>query len=107
MPKTVSPQSSGQIEREAQLNDDDDIWRGRVAKRLAIVQAVKASPAYALCSGCSVRSGTPDPFDRKVSKRSWERSMQQFRQSLRDEKTVDIMAEAAKKAATTSSMKMK
>ena len=67
---------------DAQLNDSEAIWNRRVAKRLASVRAAKASPAYALCS---VRPATPDPFDRTVSKRMWERSMQEFRRSFREQ----------------------
>ena len=67
---------------DAQLNEDEGIWRRRVAKRLASVRAAKASPAYA---SCSVRPATPDPFDHTVSKRSWERSMHTFRRNVREQ----------------------
>ena len=67
---------------KACVNEDDTIWRRRLAKRLAGVCAVKASPDYA---ACCVRPTTPDPSDRTVSKRRWERSMQEFRRALRDQ----------------------
>ncbi len=64
------------------ISEDETIWRRRLAKRLAGVRYVKASPEYA---ACCVRPATPDPFDRTVSKRHWERTMQEFRRVLRDQ----------------------
>ena len=62
------------------INEDETIWRRHLAKRLAGVRFVKATADYAAC--CS-RPPTPDPFDRTVTKRKWEKSMQDFRRALR------------------------
>ena len=62
-------------------NRDDSIWRRRLTKRLAGVRSVKTSLEYA---ASSVRPPTPDPSDRTVSKRRWQRSVQEFRRALRD-----------------------
>ena len=58
------------------------LWCRRQAKRLAAVRAVKASKDY---TGCAVRPATPDPLDRSVSKRCWEKSVQEWRQALRSQ----------------------
>jgi len=64
------------------LNEDETIWRRRLIKRLAAVRFMKASPEYATCNA---RPSTPDPMDRTISKRRWERSIQEFRRALRDQ----------------------
>ena len=56
------------------------VWRRREAKRRAAVEGVKASREYA---ACSERPPTPDPSDRALTKRQWERCMQDWRQALR------------------------
>ncbi len=66
----------------AHINEDETIWRRRLAKRLSGVRFVKATPEYAAC--CS-RPPTPDPYDRTVSKRRWERSLKDFRRAIRDQ----------------------
>ena len=74
------------------INEDDRIWRRRLAKRCAGVQSVKASPEY---STCDPRPATPDPSDRTASKRLWERRMQDFRRGVRNQrppKPVDRLA---------------
>jgi hypothetical protein len=58
----------------------ESVWRRREAKRRAAVEAVKASRGYAVCSE---RPPTPDPSDRALTKRQWERGMQDWRQALR------------------------
>ena len=67
---------------KACTSDDELIWRRRLGKRQAGVRFVKASPDYA---ACCLRPPTPDPFDRTVTKRRWERSMQDFRRAIRDQ----------------------
>ena len=59
---------------------DETTWRRRACKRLAAVSAVKATRDYMTCRS---RPPTPDPFDRTVTKRCWERSIQNFRRVLR------------------------
>ena len=54
----------------------------RSAKRAAAVRAVKRSPDYFLIPG-DKRPPPPDPED-GASKRQWERSMQAWRQALRE-----------------------
>ena len=61
-------------------HDDEAIWSRRLAKRLAGVSFVKATADYA---ACYPRPPAPDPSDRTVSKRGWERSMQDFRCRIR------------------------
>lgn len=65
---------------DGHINADETLWRHRLSKRMASVRFLKASPDYAACSS---PPAAPDPFDRKVSKRRWERSMQEFRRALR------------------------
>ncbi len=70
------------------MNDGDDIDDSRarrVAKRCAGVQAVKRTPAYILVvmSNKAERPASPDPFDERVSKRKWEKSMMDWRNDLR------------------------
>ena len=58
----------------------------RSAKRVAGVAAVKRSTDYyvvAIANPSVPRPSTPDPTDKKVSKRSWERSMQEWRWDLK------------------------
>ena len=61
--------------------DDEALWQRRLQHRMNGVSAVKATELYA---GSRSRPRTPDPFDRSVSKRRWEASMQAFRLALRE-----------------------
>ena len=63
-------------------NGDENDWQRRLSHRLAGVRSVKTSSDYA---ACCARPPTPDPYDRTVTKRRWERSIQEFRQALRGE----------------------
>ena len=63
----------------------ENIARLRRAKRFAGLCAVKRSPAYILTVSRRGRQRprSPDPYDLSLSKRSWEKSMQDWRASLR------------------------
>ena len=52
--------------------------------RAAGVAAVKRSADYVTATAARVpRPRTPDPTDRKLSKRGWERGVQQWRMDLK------------------------
>ena len=56
----------------------------RHAKRFAGLCAVKKTPAYIITTlRQRQRPTSPDPYDDRVSKRAWEKSMQQWRSALR------------------------
>lgn len=58
----------------------------RIAKRESAVAAIKRTPAYILTQDQNKEGGraqTPDPRDEKTSKRSWEKSVMQWRSDLR------------------------
>ena len=57
----------------------EEVWRVRSAKRLAAVQFVKSTPDYLTCA---VRPSTPDPYDRAISKRTWEIGVRVWRRML-------------------------
>ena len=71
--------------------DDDAEWDRREHKRLSAVGYVKATEMYSrllVVSGTGEladnrRPRTPDPFDRTLSKRHWERKCADWRMSLR------------------------
>jgi hypothetical protein len=68
---------------------DDAEWQRRQSKRAASVAAIKRTPEYQRCQALDslhpVTTGilSPDPFDRTVSKRSWEKEMMDWRHALR------------------------
>ena len=57
----------------------------RQIKRQAAVAAIKNTPAYIVVKTKGIRSPTPDPENRNISKRSWERSVMEWRKSLREQ----------------------
>ena len=61
------------------------MWQRRSAHRAAGVAAVKRSADYisATADPRVPRPKTPDPTDRKLSKRAWERGVQQWRMDLK------------------------
>ena len=65
---------------------DGDVWQRRLDKRQHAVHSIKKKPEYMswLANKDSVRPLTPDPQDAKVSKRQWERSVQQWRRALQE-----------------------
>ena len=68
------------------VNDVEEDWLRRRQKREAAVYAIKKTPAYILvrCRG-NVRAETPNPHDRRMSKRKWESSIMRWREGLRRE----------------------
>lgn len=58
-------------------------WQRRTFKRLLAVTAIKASPEYDYPGNAELRPQTPDPYDRGVSKRRWEKSVMHWRHALR------------------------
>ena len=64
---------------------NEEVWQRRSAHRAAGVAAVKRSPDYILAAADPnvARPRTPDPTNRKLSKRAWERGMQQWRMDLK------------------------
>ena len=65
-------------------NEED--WQRRLAHRAAGVAAVKRSADYLSVTADPnvARPTTPDPTDRTLSKRTWERGVQLWRFALRD-----------------------
>lgn len=69
----------------------DEDWQRRFDKRQAIVSTTKATPQYQAhvarravgCPSAQDVPRTPDPSHRDVSKRSWERSVMDWRVALR------------------------
>ena len=68
------------------VSADCDVWQQRLNKRQHAVHSIKKKPEYMswLANKVSVRPLTPDPQDAKVSKRQWERSVQQWRRALQE-----------------------
>ena len=64
---------------------NEEVWQRRSAHRAAGVAAVKRSADYisATADPHVARPATPDPTDRKLSKRAWERGVQQWRMALK------------------------
>ena len=64
---------------------EEQMWERRGSHRRAGIAAVKRSADYiAALKRCGQRPTTPCPEDRTISKRSWERSVQEWRVFLRD-----------------------
>ena len=63
---------------------EEVVWGRRHAKRSAGVDAVKRSADYMCLIDRAIqpRPTTPDPLDRQVSKRRWERSVQAWRANI-------------------------
>ena len=64
---------------------NEQVWQCRSLHRAAGVKAVKRSADYitATANSETSRPNTPDPMDRKLSKRVWERGVQQWRMDLK------------------------
>jgi hypothetical protein len=80
--------------RQVNINISDDDWERRVDKRLSAVAITKNSAEYQTMihrHGSAQRSGitlsdlpeTPQAADRTVSKRRWERQLQQWRAAIK------------------------
>ena len=59
----------------------EEDWQRRLAKREGIIARTKAWPWYTGYGGPRVL--TPDPRDRAVSKRAWEKQVQVWRNTLK------------------------
>ena len=72
-------------ERGANEECNEEVWQRRSAHRAAGVAAVKRSADYisATADPHVARPMTPDPTDRRLSKRAWERGVQQWRMDLK------------------------
>ena len=64
---------------------NEEVWQRRSAHRAAGVAAVKRSADYisATADPHVPRPNTPNPTDRKLAKRAWERGVQQWRMDLK------------------------
>ena len=82
-PGPVSPSAAATVS-SADAAASQDLAR-RLQKRLSAVVAIKRTPEYSdayVYDGGSLPT-TPDPTDLTISKRSWERSVQDWRRLLR------------------------
>ena len=63
----------------------EEVWQRRMAHRAAGVAAVKRSPDYISATAAPhvPRPNTPNPTDRLLAKRAWERGVQQWRLDLK------------------------
>ena len=67
---------------EAAITEQD---ARRLRKRATGVAAVMRTPAYIIVTLVhKIQLPTPDPYNRSVSKRAWETSMQNWRRALRE-----------------------
>eukprot|EP00928_Gymnodinium_smaydae_P068990 TRINITY_DN5232_c0_g2_i1.p2 TRINITY_DN5232_c0_g2~~TRINITY_DN5232_c0_g2_i1.p2 ORF type:complete len:297 (+),score=57.26 TRINITY_DN5232_c0_g2_i1:132-1022(+) len=95
--KSMEKTATEPADAAASLNVSDEEWQRRVEKRCAIVASTKELPAYqALLAerelrrerGSPSRSPsaprTPDPHDRGISKRSWEKAIADWRHHFKD-----------------------
>ena len=74
MPQTATP-----------LADSvEDPWIRRELKRLAAVAIVRESAYFMEAERRGIHIPGPNPYDRTVSKRSWERSVHEWRHALQD-----------------------
>ena len=60
------------------------VWARRFRKRQAAIEFVQSTAEYrAYLAGASYPIDVPDPFDKGISKRQWERQVQIWRARLR------------------------
>ena len=64
------------------LAGPEEDWQRRIRHRRAAVTHIKCTPEYVAANAHSSRPRTPDPEDRNVSKRSWEKSVKAWRRDL-------------------------
>ena len=63
----------------------EETWQNRMMHREEGVRAIKRTPEYIAATCAHVqRPRTPNPTDRTLSKRAWERSVQVWRKSLKE-----------------------
>ena len=74
------------------LNDEDEDWETRLGHRMRCYAFVRRSPDYIDMErlrsngfiNASQRPRSPDPEDRSVSKRAWEKQVMRWRRALKD-----------------------
>eukprot|EP00928_Gymnodinium_smaydae_P068991 TRINITY_DN5232_c0_g3_i1.p1 TRINITY_DN5232_c0_g3~~TRINITY_DN5232_c0_g3_i1.p1 ORF type:complete len:299 (+),score=37.36 TRINITY_DN5232_c0_g3_i1:48-944(+) len=102
--KSVEKTDSEPAEVAPCLNVSDEEWQRRVEKRCAIVASTKELPAYRVAlaqrelrraQGALSRSPsaprTPDPHDRGISKRTWEKVIADWRCYLKNAESEDAV----------------
>ena len=85
---TICETSHRGQERKGNLAPDEfapeKVWQKRIAHRQAGVSHIKSLDVYTKVAHGLPRSRTPDPTDRAISKRDWERDMQRWRSKLKE-----------------------
>ena len=81
--KRTEPMSVSAILSEVQVVTEAD-WQRRISHRRAVVSYVKSTWEYKAAAANSSCPSTPDPENRDVSKRKWEKSIQTWRRDLKD-----------------------
>ena len=81
--KKTEPMSVSAVLSEVQVVTEAD-WQRRLSHRRAVVSYVKSTWEYKASAANSSRPPTPNPEDRNVSKRMWEKSIQTWRRDLKD-----------------------
>ena len=81
--KRTEPMSVSIIPSEVQVVTEAD-WQRRLSHRRAVVSYVKSTWEYKASAANSSRPSTPNPEDRDVSKRVWEKSIKTWRRDLQD-----------------------
>ena len=92
MDDNISRAMSGVRHCDAVDNGDDAVWAVRFASRLRGVAVVQSSDDYvnirAACAAGAIAwtmlPQAPDPADRSVGKRLWEKSLKRWRHQLKD-----------------------
>ena len=81
--KRTEPMSVSVILSEVQVVTEAD-WQRRISHRRAVVSYVKSTWEYKAAAANSSCPSTPDPENRDISKRKWEKSIQAWRRDLKD-----------------------
>ena len=84
--RSHSPDDPASADDPAPANTQitEEVWQRRVGHRQAGVDAVKRSADYMIAEAAQVpRPKSPDATNKKLSKRKWERGVQQWRMDLK------------------------
>lgn len=81
--KKTEPMYVSVVLSEVQVVTEAD-WQRRLSHRRAGVSYVKSTWEYKTSAANSSRPPTPNPADRNVSKRMWEKAIQTWRRDLKD-----------------------
>lgn len=68
---------------KAMSTASEDDWQRRLRHRCFSTACVKASSHYAASRGACVRPVTPDPEDQEISKRTWKKLVQIWRNDVK------------------------